>query len=193
MFTLQGYGPISAADVPNYAHQSRLLWGYDGLEDWVAAQAQPSQPPAPGASMMGAAVGGAVTVPPPRKKGGLPAWAIVLIALAAVVALAVMVPLVMYGDQKGAAKESAVKEGIHSIQIGVQSYAVDNDDAYPDQSLVNETGMMLYVDIWPQNPFTGLPMSQGTSPGDYSYTRGSDGASFALVGYGKSGVVITVP
>lgn len=194
VFTLQGYGPISAADVLNYDRQSPLLWGYEGLKDWVASQVQagPAVPPVGHPTMGGAIAGGAVAAPA-QKKGGIPAWAIVLIVLGVVVALIAAIYLPAKAGQDAKARESSVKEGIHSIQIGVQSYAVDNTDAYPEPSTVNETGMVTYVDYWPTNPYTGGPMAQGTGPGDYSYELSADGTSFTLTGYGKDGPVITVP
>lgn len=52
---------------------------------------------------------------------------------------------------------NAVTEGIHSIQIGVWSWAVDNMDQYPDPSQVTASGLASYVDSWPTNPYTGQP------------------------------------
>ena len=89
----------------------------------------------------------------------------------------------------------AIKEGIHAIDIAVRSYAVDNNDVYPEPSLVNESGLADYVSgnsPWPTNPYTDQPMSQGTGPGDYAYTLSAD--AFELVGYGEGGkAVFTVP
>ena len=91
-------------------------------------------------------------------------------------------------------KAASVREGIHSIQIGVQSYAVDNQDAYPVPSMVTQSGLAFYLDYWPRNPYTALPMTQGTGPGDFTYALAADGKSFELVGYGKgSKGVIAVP
>lgn len=117
---------------------------------------------------------------------GIIATAIGLILLAAAIP--------MFSSQRDEAKDSAVKEGIHSIQIGVQSYAVDHEDAYPDPSLVSRSGLASYVDFWPTNPYTGLPMAQGTAEGDFAYTVSPDGTTFTLRGYGNGGdVVISVP
>jgi hypothetical protein len=100
----------------------------------------------------------------------------------------------MFLDQSSKANESAVREGIHSIQVGVQSWAVDHGAAYPDPSRVSESGLRSYVDIWPTNPYTGLPMSQGTAPGDFTYMLTPDGGSFELTAMGEAGQpIITVP
>ena len=91
-------------------------------------------------------------------------------------------------------KDASVKEGIHNIEVGVRSYAVDNQDAYPVPSMVSQSGMAFHLDYWPRNPYTALPMTQGTGPGDFTYTLAADGGSFELVGYGEGGKgVITAP
>ena len=79
-----------------------------------------------------------------------------------------------------------------SVMFGVMSYGVDHQEAYPKPSLVNEFDLSQYVDAWPQNPYTDLPMQQGTAPGDFSYTV--DGGSFTVTGYGHDGApVVTLP
>jgi hypothetical protein len=89
-------------------------------------------------------------------------------------------------------RDAVVAEGIHSIQVGIQSWAVDHNDAYPPHSLVTKSGLGIYVDNWPTNPYTAAPMALGTDAGDYSYTTSS--GSFRLSGYGADGkAVITVP
>ena len=47
-FTLEGHGPISAADVLLYDRQGYLEWAHAGLQEWVAAAA--SSAPAPWAA-----------------------------------------------------------------------------------------------------------------------------------------------
>lgn len=90
-----------------------------------------------------------------------------------------------------AVRELAVKVAVQSLQIGIQSYAVDHQDTYPPPGLVNELGLSDYVSDWPANPYTGMRMTAGTGPGQYSYQLETLG--FRLVGYGESGPVITVP
>ena len=95
-------------------------------------------------------------------------------------------------SQTDSERDSAVEEGIHSIQIGIQSYAVDNNDTYPSE--VTHASLASYVDNsdWPKNPYTDAPMAPGADAGDYSYT--TNGTTFQLVGYGSDGTpVITLP
>src|SRR5665647_3206405 len=133
-----------------------------------------------------------------RPVGGkkpFPVWAIVLI-IAAVVILAgglfaaIFIPALVLNDQHAKANESAVKAGVHGIQVGIQTWAVDHQGQYPAASDMNQMTMSDYVDLWPTNPYTGAPMAQGTQAGDYFYEVTPDGKSFRLVGYGKGGKVI---
>jgi hypothetical protein len=90
--------------------------------------------------------------------------------------------------------DQAIIAGVHVIQVAVQSWAVDHDDAYPAGALVVPGDRFArYVKSWPANPVTGRPMTPGTGPGDYAYTQPS-GTTFSLTGYGVNGTpIITVP
>jgi hypothetical protein len=112
---------------------------------------------------------------------------------AAVVALVPQASQEDLSGQTGSAREASLKEGIHSIQVGIQSWAIDNNDTYPQSSEVtpDQSGVGQYVDKWPTNPYTGQPMTQGTTPGDFSYTLGANSTSYSLVGYGENGYVFT--
>ena len=86
---------------------------------------------------------------------------IIIIGILAAIALPV------YASQRDAAKDAAVKEGVHTITIGVASYAVDHNGAYPGAGYVTFTPAdrsadnlgNRYVDSWPRNPWTGRPMA----------------------------------
>ena len=99
------------------------------------------------------------------------------------VGLVAAMAIPMFLGQRDKAKEAAVREGVHSIQVGVQSWAVDHGDAYPDASQVDASGLAGYVDMWPANPFTDLPMDQGSGPGQFSYEVGATG--FRITAYGS--------
>jgi hypothetical protein len=116
----------------------------------------------------------------------------VLLFVVSFASFATMLPTIL--GQAEAGDDWTTKEGIHSIEVGVQSWAVDHKNIYPDASEVTESGLASYVDDWPTNPFTGLPMAQGTARGDFTYTAAPDGASFQLTGIGRDGLpIITVP
>lgn len=93
-FTLEGHGPISAADVLAYDRQGHVAWAYEGLQEWVqqlstesVAPPVASQPfvPQPSTPQRGAQ-------PPQRKSKALK---VVLIVVGAVVGL--FVALIVIG------------------------------------------------------------------------------------------------
>ena len=92
-----------------------------------------------------------------------------------------------------AQQNDKIIEGVHVLQVAVQSWAVDHQDLYPTVDEVVSTGeFATYVQSWPTNPLTGQPMAPGTGPGDYTYEQ--TGQSFELTGYGVDGSpVITAP
>jgi type II secretion system protein G len=117
-----------------------------------------------------------------------------LLIVIIIIGILAAIAIPMFLGQRDKAKESAVKEGVHSIQIGVQSYAVDYNDKYPPAADVEKATMLPYVDNWPKDPWgTGAPMTNSSAKGNYGYQYLSNGDSFRLVGYGKSSAVITVP
>ncbi|HUK78171.1 MAG TPA: hypothetical protein VL117_11345 [Thermoleophilia bacterium] len=93
------------------------------------------------------------------------------------------------------ADDASITEGVHVIQVAVQSWAVDHGDAYPKAGLVVPGGAFAaYVDNWPGNPVTGRPMTPGRGPGDYTYEQLKGGYSFRVTGYGVDGSpIVTVP
>ena len=82
-----------------------------------------------------------------------------LLIVIIIIGILAAIAIPMFLSQRNKAKDAAVKEGIHSLQVGVQSYAVDNSDTYPatltQAGLVDSTGHA-YVDNWPKNPFTNV-------------------------------------
>ena len=79
-----------------------------------------------------------------------------LLIVIIIIGILAAIAIPMFLSQRSKAKDASVKEGIHSIQVGVQSYAVDNSDTYPTAvaagTLVDAAGKA-YVDNWPKNPF----------------------------------------
>ena len=67
-----------------------------------------------------------------------------LLIVIIIIGILAAIAIPMFLSQRNKAKDAAVKEGIHSLQVGVQSYAVDNSDTYPgtltQAGLVDSTG-----------------------------------------------------
>jgi type II secretion system protein G len=117
-----------------------------------------------------------------------------LLIVIIIIGILAAIAIPMFLSQRNKAKDASVKEGIHSIQVGIQSYAVDNSDAYPAAGQVSNTTLAGYVDNWPKNPFSatsGTYMSEGAGQGQYNYTTPASN-TFRLVGHMTS-TNVTVP
>jgi len=120
-----------------------------------------------------------------------------LLIVIIIIGILAAIAIPMYLGQRDKAKESATKGGVHNIELGIASYAVDHGDTYPATGAVGratlvDAASVSYVDNWPQNPWLGRDMQEGTVAGDYVYTRVAD--TFTLVGLGRGGHgVITAP
>ena len=115
-----------------------------------------------------------------------------LLIVIIIIGILAAIAIPMFLGQRDKAKESAVKGGVHNIELGIASYAVDHGDTYPATvtstraTLVDADGVP-YVDNWPQNPWTGGDMVDRRRRGRLHVHADGSADTFTLVGLGADG------
>jgi len=194
VFTLEGHGVISAADVLTYDRQGHISWAYAGLREWVqqmssGGAALPSSsmqaaatynPRAPGIGVAGFVlsllgisligiilswIGYAKAKREGRPRGLCLAGIIIGFAWFAMAGLIMVISIPTFMNLRDEANDASVKEGIHSIQIAVESYAADSQEgAYPDPSMVSQSGMASFCRHLAHEPLHGGSYDAGYRP-----------------------------
>ena len=92
------------------------------------------------------------------------------------------------------AKEVAVKAVMHSVQLAVEAYEMENltyplDQNVPLESFCNNYLMAGgYVASVPKNPFTGQEYTDADVAGKIIYSYDDTSGKYTLTGYNRSGI-----
>jgi type IV pilus assembly protein PilA len=121
-----------------------------------------------------------------------------LLIVIIIIGILAAIAIPMFLNQRQKAKDAGVKEGVHSIQVAIQSYAVDTVDTYPATAgKGNLGGANGYLDEWPKNSFDSTKdMIDDTTTGNYTYTPLTDAnnaiTDYHLVGHLYNSKLFTV-
>ena len=113
-----------------------------------------------------------------------------LLIVIIIIGILAAIAIPMFLNQRQKAKDAGVKEGVHTIQVGIQSYAVDTNDVYPAQgTVVVDIGPN--IDTWPQNMHVGGPMANTGTLGNFTYVHAAGTTDYTLTGTLANGKFFT--
>jgi prepilin-type N-terminal cleavage/methylation domain-containing protein len=128
-----------------------------------------------------------------------------LLIVIIIIAILAAIAIPMFLNQRAKAKDSSVKEAVHTVLVGIQSYSTDNNDLYPADGAGDLNAALTdapaQIDQWPTDPFaapntempviaTGGTMANGTLEYDNKttdfYLAGGTNANSPFVGHGTA-------
>lgn len=115
---------------------------------------------------------------------------LVVIAIISIIAAFMMPNFIGVQDR---AKEAGVKAVMHSIQLALEAYNMENE-AYPMGTNISLRELVDnyliqggYVTSVPKNPFTGKDYSSSDSAGKIMYVYDDSSGAYKLIGYKRNG------
>jgi type II secretion system protein G len=93
---------------------------------------------------------------------------------------------------KDRAKETAVKAVMHSVQLAVEAYQMENESYPLENSIALESlcnnyliggGYMASI---PKNPFTGVAYKDADGAGKIIYSYDQNSGKYTITGYGRT-------
>ena len=110
-----------------------------------------------------------------------------------VIGLLAAIAIPNYYKFAGRAKEALVKENMHVIHTGMETYSIDNLGVYPTST--EEAGLQNLMPnrTFPKNPFTNAVSTivwnaDPALPGELSITN-LPGGGYDIQGYGRDGIL----
>jgi type IV pilus assembly protein PilA len=111
-----------------------------------------------------------------------------LLIVIIIIGILAAIAIPMFLNQRAKAKDSSMKEAVHTVLVGVQSYATDNNDQYPvvAAGTALKAAIGSQIDQWPQNPFVSpatdvVTVASGGVKGNLVYVAATS-ANFGLSG-----------
>ena len=124
------------------------------------------------------------------KKGFTLIELLVVIAIISIIAAFMMPNFIGVQDR---AKEAGVKAVMHSIQLAIEAYNMENE-VYPmgnnitlRELIDNYLTLGGYVTSIPKNPFTGREYTAGDKAGKIMYIYDDTNGSYKIIGYKRNG------
>ena len=109
-----------------------------------------------------------------------------LLIVIIIIGILAAIAIPMFLNQRAKAKDASVKEGVHTVLVGVQSYATDSNDIYPPAAASLETDIGSQIDAWPTDPFVAgsvhMAATATQTPGQGALGYARVGSDFYLFG-----------